>query len=170
MWYAFKNDAVGCKKESSLCWQDVWAPQETPSSFLPAIRVQKHPQPFWHQVLSRKKCWSENLGLMGTEHNDVSQKRTKRHVRTHTHRHTKEKRQHICIHTTYEPIRQGVTLNMKTSVTESDFFKAPGNQVNVILSNCNSTGLRSGRFASHAHQSVIKNTHLCKHIKNLMAL
>lgn len=45
MWDAFENDSVGGEKESSLCWQDVWASQETPSSFLPAIRVQKHPQP-----------------------------------------------------------------------------------------------------------------------------
>lgn len=68
MWDAFENDSVGGEKESSLCWQDVWASQETSSSFLPAIRVQKHPQPLWHQLLSRKQCWTKNLRLMGKEH------------------------------------------------------------------------------------------------------
>lgn len=44
MWDAFEDDSVCGEKESSLCWQDVRAPEETPSGFLPAVRVQQHPQ------------------------------------------------------------------------------------------------------------------------------
>lgn len=60
---AFENDAVCCEKEGTLCWKDVWAPQEAPGGLLPAVRVQKHPQPLRHQLLSRKQCWAQNLRL-----------------------------------------------------------------------------------------------------------
>lgn len=164
---AFKNDAVGCKKESSLCWQDVWAPQEAPSSFLPAIRVQKHPQPLWHQVLSRKKCWSENLGLMRTEHNDVSQKGTERHVHTRTQR-NKRMTAHMYTH------HIGTALPRRYSKCENichwvRLFKVPGNQVNVILSNCK-LGTSIGKICLTCTPECYQKHTFWKHIKNLMAL
>lgn len=42
---AFENNAVCGEEEGSLCWQDVWAPQEAPCGLLPTVGVQKHPQP-----------------------------------------------------------------------------------------------------------------------------
>lgn len=121
MWDAFENDAVGCKKESSLCWQDVWPPQETPSSFLPAIRVQKHPQPLWHHLLSRKQCWTEDLGLVGKEQRTMHEGTG---AAQKTQKNEKQNQKNcIYAHMVYEQICQDVTPNVETSVTESDFQK-----------------------------------------------
>lgn len=36
---AFENDTVSGEEECSLCWQDVWSSQKTPSGLLSTVRV-----------------------------------------------------------------------------------------------------------------------------------
>ena len=73
---AFENNAVCGEEEGSLCWQDVWAPQEAPCGLLPTVGVQKHPQPLWHQLLPGKQSWTQNLRLTGKEKNNTWHSRT----------------------------------------------------------------------------------------------
>lgn len=124
---AFKDDAVCGEKESSLCWQDVRAPQQAPSGLLPAVRIQKHPEPLRHQLLSRKQHWTQNFRLTG--------------------RYIKNKSYDVYAQTlsVYEPIwalnvwhwqssSQSKWLSENMCVSESD-LKKPGNQLIIIMSN-----------------------------------
>lgn len=77
---AFEDDAVGGEEEGSLCWQDVWAPQQAPSGLLPAVSIQKHPQTFRHQLLSRKQSWTQNLRLRGKHINYPSCRGAAKHT------------------------------------------------------------------------------------------